>query len=162
MKDGSTPLWVHFEAITDSDEREVCRLVAVDISERKIAEEYLEKFKQIVASTSEGISLLDTTYRYVIVNKAYETFSDKRKEELIGVTVAEYLGEAVFYEDIKPQFDKCLNGETIRYQDWFEYPTLGKRFVEVTYYPYIDARGEISGVVANTRDITERKQASSK
>jgi len=159
LKDGSTPLWAHLEAITDSDEREVCRLVAVDISERKIAEEYLERFKQIVASTSEGISLLDTTYRYVIVNKAYETFSSKRKEELIGVTVAEYLGEAVFYEQIKPQFDKCLNGETIRFQNWFEYPTLGNRFVEVTYYPYIDTRGEISGVVANTRDITERKRA---
>jgi len=107
-------LWGHLEA-TCFEGSEVSRIAITDITERKIAEDYLEKFKQIVASTSEGISLLDTNYRYVIVNKAYETFSNKRKEELIGITVAEYLGEAVFYEHIKPQFDKCLNGETIRY-----------------------------------------------
>jgi signal transduction histidine kinase len=39
LKDGSTPLWTHIEAITDSDERETCRAVVVDISERKQAEE---------------------------------------------------------------------------------------------------------------------------
>ena len=39
LKDGSTPLWTHIEAITDSDEREACRLVVVDITERKQAEE---------------------------------------------------------------------------------------------------------------------------
>ncbi len=158
LKNEAKPFWARLEATCFNGSQE-SRVVMVDITERKIAEEHLEKFKQIVASTSEGISLLDRTYRYVIVNKAYETFSGKRKEELIGVTVAEYLGEAVFYEQIKPQFDQCLNGETIRFQNWFEYPTLGKRFVEVTYYPYIDARGAISGVVANTRDITKRKQA---
>jgi len=130
-----------------------------DITERLLAEEHLHKFKQIVSSTSDGISLLDTNYRYVILNKAYETFSGKKQEELLGVSVAEYLGEAVFLEKVKSHFDRCLKGEPIRYQDWFEFPVLGKRFIEVSYFPYIDAKGNISGVVANTRDITERKQA---
>jgi len=130
-----------------------------DITERLLAEEHLHKFKQIVSSTSDGISLLDTNYRYVILNKAYETFSGKKQEELLGISVAEYLGEAVFLEKVKSHFDRCLKGEPIRYQDWFEFPVLGKRFIEVSYFPYIDAKGNISGVVANTRDITERKQA---
>jgi PAS domain S-box-containing protein len=132
---------------------------ALDITERKRAEDYLLNFKQIVSSTADGISLLDKEYRYVIVNNAYETFSGKKLEELTGITVAEYLGETVFREQVKPHLDECLNGKTIKYRDWFEYPTLGKRFVEITYFPYVDAKGDISGVVANTRDITEGKKA---
>ncbi len=137
--------------------RVVCSIQ--DITERRQAVEHLQKYQQIISSTSEGISLLDKNYCYVIINKAYETFSGKKQGELIGHSIAEYLGETVFLEHVKPQFDRCLKGETISYQDWFEYPALGRRFVEVMYFPYFDAKGEIAGVVASTRDITERKQA---
>ncbi|MEI7671954.1 MAG: PAS domain S-box protein, partial [Deltaproteobacteria bacterium] len=130
-----------------------------DITERRMAEERLQRFRRIVSSTSDGIALLDEHYRYLIVNEAYETFSGKKQEDVIGLTVSEYLGEAIFCERIKASFDRCLNGEIIKFQEWFDYPALGKRFVEITYCPYIDARGNVSGVVANTRDITERKQA---
>ncbi len=161
VKPDGALFWAHLTstAAQAEDGSPVCRVVISDITERKQAEEHLEIFKQIVSSTSDGISLLDNDYRYVIVNEAYETFSGRRMEELIGVTVAEYLGESVFDEYIRPHFDRSLNGETVRFRDWFEYPTLGKRFVEVTYYPYMDAMGDISGVVANTRDITERERA---
>lgn len=128
-----------------------------DITEREKAEEHLLKYKQIVSSTLDGIALLDASYRYVIVNKAYETFSAKKEEDLVGITVEEYLGKQVFHEHIKTEFDRCLKGETIKFQSWFEYPILGKRYVEVTYTPYVNAEGEIAGVVANTRDTTERK-----
>ncbi|MGB3223014.1 MAG: PAS domain S-box protein [Desulforhopalus sp.] len=153
--------WVHLTSTVSQadDGTQVCCVTLNEITERKQAEEHLEIFKQIVSSTSDGIALLDNDYRYVIVNKAYETFSGRKKDDLIGAKVAEYLGEPVFDEQIKPHFDKSLNGETVRFQDWFDYPGLDKRFVEVTYYPYIDAMGAISGVVANTRDITESKLA---
>lgn len=153
--------WVHLTSTVSQadDGTQVCCVTLNEITERKQAEEHLEIFKQIVSSTSDGIALLDNDYRYVIVNKAYETFSGRKKDDLIGAKVAEYLGESVFDEQIKPHFDKSLNGETVRFQDWFDYPGLDKRFVEVTYYPYIDAMGAISGVVANTRDITESKLA---
>ena len=131
----------------------VCR----DSTERKQAEEEMEKYKQIVSSTPDGISLVDKNYRYSIVNDAYELFSDKKREELIGLTVAEYLGDELFYDEIKDHFDRCLKGETIRYQTWVQYPKLGERFVDVTYSPYINKNGKIAGVVANTRDITGMK-----
>lgn len=146
---------VRLEKLVEERNKEL----VLELEARKQAEEYLQKFKHIVSSTSDGISLLDKKYRYVIVNKAYETFSAKKQEDVIGLTLAEYLGESVFKKQIKARFDRCLNGEIIKYQDWFEYPTLGKRFVEVTYFPYIDTNGRISGVVANTRDITDRKRA---
>ncbi|MBI1295264.1 response regulator [bacterium] len=123
------------------------------------AERDLEKYAQIVSSTPDGISLLDREYRYVIVNDAYEIFSAKKREVLIGLTVPEYLGQEIFEQHIKDQFDRCLNGEVIQFQEWFEYPTLGRRFVQVTYYPYVDKDHAIAGVVANTRDLTAQKLA---
>ena len=133
--------------------------IQVDITDRKKSQVYLEKYKNIVSSTADGISFLDMDYRYVIVNKAYEKFSGVRRDRFIGLTVSEYLGKDVFENHIKPQFDRCLHGETINYQEWFEYPTIGRRFVDVTYYPFRDSSGRISGVIANTRDITEQKRA---
>jgi PAS domain S-box-containing protein len=126
---------------------------------RRATEEELKKYRQIVSSTREGVSYVDAEYRYQIVNDAYERFAAVDKSELIGRTISEYLGAEAFEERVKPQFDRCLQGETLSYQEWFDYPTLGRRFVEVHYYPYIDSDGRIDGVVANTRDITDWKLA---
>jgi PAS domain S-box-containing protein len=130
-----------------------------DITDRKQDEEDLKRYRNIVSSTPDGISLLDKNYRYVIVNDAYEKSSGVDRENIIGVTVSEYLGKEAFEKYIQPNFEKCLQGETINYQGWFEYPALGKRFADITYYPYRDSGNKIIGVVANTRDITSQRLA---
>lgn len=129
-----------------------------DITEQKHNEEDLKRYRNIVASTPEALALVDRDYRYQIVNKAYERFAGIPSEQLVGHTVTEYLGEVTFRETVQPHFDRCLNGETVTYQEWFEFPALGRRFVTVTYFPYRDADERIAGIVATTRDITERKQ----
>ncbi|MFN2354012.1 MAG: PAS domain S-box protein [Desulfopila sp.] len=130
-----------------------------DITERRKHEELLERYKNIVSSTTDAIAYLDENYRYIIVNNAYEDFSGAKRDDFVGMTVTEYLGKDIFEEKIKSNLDKCLNGEIINYQEWFKFPTKGKRFVDVTYFPYRDGKNPISGVIANTRDITDRKQA---
>jgi PAS domain S-box-containing protein len=134
-------------------------VVGQDITERKHAEEFLEKYKHIVSSTTDAIAFLDTQYRYIIVNESYEHFSGISREKFIGLTVAEYLGEDVFNQMIKPRFDRCLEGEVINYQEWFDYQHLGRRYMDITYSPYRGAGGRIGGVIANSRDITDRKLA---
>jgi len=129
-----------------------------DITARKKHEELLEKYKNIVSSTTDAIAYLDENYRYIIVNDAYENFSGVKQDDFIGMTVADYMGKDVFEEKIKSNIDRCLNGETVNYQEWFDYPTKGKRFVDVTYFPYRDGENHISGVIASSRDITERKK----
>jgi PAS domain S-box-containing protein len=133
-----------------------------DITDRKLMEEHLWEYHNIVSSTSDGIAFLDKDYRYIIVNDAYERFSGVKREHFIGRTVSEYLGEDIFKKIVKPYFDKCLKGDTVIYQEWFDYPSMGRRFTEITYSPYTDVHGNISGVLSNTRDITERKIAEDK
>jgi len=129
-----------------------------DITERKKHEKLLEIYKNIVSSTTDAIAYLDENYRYIIVNNAYEDFSATQRDNFIGMTVAEYMGKDIFEEKIKSNLDRCLNGEVVNYQEWFEYPIKGKRFVDLTYVPYRDGENHISGVIANTKDITEKKQ----
>jgi PAS domain S-box-containing protein len=129
-----------------------------DITERKRNEENMMKYQSVVSSTTDGIALLDKEYRYIIINDAYMRFSGINREKFIGMTVANYLGEDLFQRHIKPKLDSCLQGENVNYQEWFDYPVLGRRFVDVTYFPYRDAHNHIVGVVSNTRDITERKR----
>jgi len=130
-----------------------------DITERKNAENVLKKYKEIVSSTTDAIALLDKNYRYIIVNDAYESFSNIKMEELIGKTVEEYLGTNVFKNEIKANFDKCLAGEHVNYQLWVNYPKKNKRFVEVNYFPFREKENEIKGIVSVTRDITESFEA---
>ena len=120
--------------------------------------ENLIKYKNIISSTSDAIALLDENYRYILVNNSYQKFSGLERENFIGKTVSEYLGQEIFDEFIKPKFDRCLKGETVNYQEWFEYPELGRRLVDVTYYPYFDTENSICGIIANTRDITDKKE----
>jgi len=127
--------------------------------DRKQSEEHLQQFQDIVSSTQDGIAFLDTNYRYIIINSAYEKFSGIKKENFIGLTVADYFGEDIFNQTIKPRLKKCLQGNVINYQEWFDYPAIGRRCVDITYFPYLNKNNQIAGIVANTRDITEQRQA---
>ena len=84
-------------------------------------EEDLERYRNIVSSMPDAISLLHKNYRYIIVNDAYEKFSGVDREHIVGLTVSEHLGQEVFKKYIQPNFDKCLHGETINFQEWFEF-----------------------------------------
>lgn len=149
---------MHKKATYEQLEKRIRELEEAEL-ERKQHEEYLGKYRDIVSSTTDGIALIDKNYRYIIVNDSYEKFSGQKAEQFRGSTVAENLGEHFFERFVKPKFDKCMRGETVNYQEWFDYPLLGKRYADITYFPYRDNNDLIVGVIANTRDITERKQA---
>ena len=68
----------------------------------------------------------------------------------------------MFEQHIKPHFDRCLQGEIIQYQDWFTYPTMGRRYMHVAYFPHRDGQGQVIGIFANSRDMTEQRIAEEK
>ncbi|MEE4240580.1 MAG: PAS domain S-box protein, partial [Desulfopila sp.] len=113
-------------------------------------------FLDILSSTRDGIAFLDENYRYVVVNDAYEKMSGVSREAIIGLTVADYLGRETFEKFVKERFDRCLQGEAVTYQEWFDYPESGQRYMEVSYVPCRDREKRIIGVIANSRDITDR------
>jgi PAS domain S-box-containing protein len=130
-----------------------------DITERKKAEEELRQFEQIVSSSADMMALLNEDFIYLAANKAYLEAFNLPNEKMVGYSVADVFGKEFFKEIIKPHADKCLVGEKIRYQEWFDFPAIGKKYMEINYYPYLGNDHKIKGFVVNGRDITERKQA---
>ncbi len=129
-----------------------------EIAERKRTENELRKYERIVSATTDLISLVDRNYIYQVVNEAYLVAHDKRYDEIVGHSARDLHGVDVFENIIKERFDRALAGETIHYQAWFDYAGLERKFMSVTYAPYIKVDNTISGVVVSVRDITEHQQ----
>ncbi len=133
-----------------------------DITERKKTEDENRKYAHIVSVAEEHMSFLDRDYIYRAVNDAYLNAHRKTREEIIGHSVAELLGEDVFDRLIVARIDMALAGETVQYKSWFDFTGLGRRYMEVYYYPYFEEDKTISGVVVSSRDITEQMKADEK
>ena len=128
-----------------------------DITERKRLERDLHAYKNIVSSTDDFISLIDPGYVYRIVNDSYLRLNQKRSEEIVGHPVADLVGEEIFNTMIKKRFDRCIRGEIVRFQSWFDYAEEGRRCMDITYSPYME-NGTVNGITVNGRDVTEQKR----
>jgi len=112
-------------------------------------------WEHIASATTNLLSLVDRNYIYRAVNDSYLRLHNRSREEIVGHSARELLGPEAFDKSIKDYVDRCLAGEQVRYQSWVNYPTLGRRFMDVSYHPCFDVDGTISGVLADIHDITD-------
>lgn len=147
---------------------EAVRMVGtiVDISDRKraeaerqAAEVNLRRYERLVEVTPDLMALVDRSYRYQLANPACLEWVPDHLEGLVGHTVADIIGEATFQTQYKAYFDRCLTGETVQFEAWFDFPRGQCRFMSVVLAPYSEQAGTIAGVVLTARDLTNLKQA---
>jgi len=110
-------------------------------------------------SINDLVSIQDTDFRLVRVNKAYADSMKTKAQDLIGKHCYE-----VVHGTICP-VDNCPHEQTMKTkkaitEELFE-PRLGV-FLEVSTSPIFSEAGEISGTVHLAKDITERKQLQQK
>lgn len=156
---GQTHWLESFSSVIQYYGQPAIQVAFVDITERKQAEETLRQYERIVSATADGLALVNRNYIYQIANDAYLTWHNKAAEEVIGHSVSELLGQEIFETLVRSRFEQCLAGQTVHYQHWFKYPTLGRCFTDVTYAPYREVGGDISGIVITIRNLTDLKQA---
>jgi len=134
------------------------RELSHEITRRKTSEEMWKRYESVVNTSREFLTLIASNYRYEAANDAYCRGHCKTREEILGATVAEVWGKTKFKNTIKPFLDQCFAGEEVRYQAWFEMAALGRRYFDVSCYPYQE-RGIVTHAIVVTRDVTERQQA---
>lgn len=132
-----------------------------DMTRQRTLEESRRRYELLVNTSRDFMTLIDRRYVYEAANNAYCEAHGKRREEIIGNTVAEVWGESLFEGLIRDYLDQCFAGHEARYEAWFSFRVGGPRFYHVVYTPYVSETGEVTHVVVVSRDITERYLAES-
>jgi two-component system cell cycle sensor histidine kinase/response regulator CckA len=124
-------------------------------------EEMLRRYEFIVNTSKDWHTLINQTYIYEAVNKAFCDAHGKDREHIVGTSVAAMWGEKTFREIIKATLDRCFAGHEVNYQAWFELPVRGLQCYDITCYPYRDRANDptVTHAVIVTREITRHKMA---
>lgn len=154
-----TKLLVCIYPIMDKNDDVVKLAIFVsDTTQLKENEMLLHRYSQILSTINDPIAYIDKKFTYRTVNEATLKIYEKNRDRMIGKPVAAIVGNEVFEEKFKPHIEKCLEGEKVYYQDWFEYPDGGRRYMYMSYYPLFAKDNVVSGVVVNATDVTKMKE----
>jgi len=133
--------------------------VAIDVTDRKQGEDALRLTQHVFDILPDHVAVVGPDYRYRRVNKVYEEVHGLPASEILGKHISALLGKQAFLQDVKSNFDRCMAGEVVSFEQWFHFKDGQERFMAVTYSP-LRAKGdphEIEAVVVNSRDLTQRK-----
>ncbi len=119
------------------------------------------KLEFIIDHSPDYITLISRDYRYELVNRSYCEAMEIGREDIVGRTIAEVWGDAVFHNNIKHNVDQCLTGEMVDYVATFRFGPF-ERTMQVTMLPYPSSGENSSHVLVRTWDITRFSRIESK
>jgi PAS domain S-box-containing protein len=119
--------------------------------------EGLLEFENYFDAAGDPSSFLDSNYTYQAVNAAYSRYFGLEKQLIVGASVADIVGTETFATVLKPAMDRCLHGEHVTFEQWIDFPAMGRRYMSIGYSPRRNSQGEIIGILHISRDQTEHK-----
>lgn len=132
-----------------------------DISERRRAEEAIrngeQRFRAIFEAAQDAICLKDRNLCYVQVNSATERLFLYSAESIVGRTAQDLFGRETT-EAIDEADRRVLSGEVSEEESLPPRKTGGHVPLSIIRVPLRDQNGDIVGVCAIARDITERRR----
>jgi PAS domain S-box-containing protein len=103
------------------------------------------------------IGYVDVNQCYQFVNHTYEVWFSCSRDEILGKSVREFLGETA-YQVVEPYINQVLGGQTVTLE--MEIPlSPGKRHISATLIPNIDGNAQVRGFYNLSVDISDRKLA---
>ena len=129
--------------------------VFVNLLERKQKDDILNMYDNIISSSREQISFVDSNGIFLAVNDAFIDAFTMKRDEIIGHSLEEVFGREVFRDNLRDSYQQCLAGQEKKFERWLNYPVIGQRYMEVSLYPFVNA-DVVSGVIFNLADITDK------
>ena len=132
--------------------------MAMEITDRRIADREIRLLAQTVASTRDSVALIDRQGRVLFVNDSLQALLGCGQHELIGQDIssigAPLPGTPMREQIVRDAVEESWHGEwTARKKEGREFP------LDVWLSPLRNDEGEPTAFVAVARDLTERKQA---
>jgi PAS domain S-box-containing protein len=138
----------------------VCSFQA--LTERKRIEEALRaseaELQSVINRTPFMLVRCSRDLHYRFVSGAYAQLVGVRREQIIGKTIAEAIGDKGF-NTLRPHIEKVLRGEATEFDCEIDFPVAGTRRLHIAYRPETDAAGNVDGWIASLLDITEQSRA---
>ncbi|GAA4321673.1 hypothetical protein GCM10023149_21630 [Mucilaginibacter gynuensis] len=119
-----------------------------------------ERFRNLVRDAPVGIILLTgKTLQVLIVNNRYADMIGRTTEELQGKNLFDIIPESA--PTFKPVIDRVMDsGQTLYLTDQPYMVYQGERtisgFLNITYQPYREADGQVTGVMVLCQDVSEQ------
>ena len=133
-----------------------------DVTARRMAqidaETSLTKAQLVADAVPSLISYVSKDFRYLLTNRAYETWFERPRSEINGRTMEEVLGPAA-WQTIRPHVIAALAGQHVAFEVEAPYRSGGSRWIAASYTPDIGEDGTTRGLVAHVTDITAHKRA---
>ncbi|MDY6776181.1 MAG: GAF domain-containing protein [Halobacteria archaeon] len=160
--DGRDEKWIRVigkpsepEAETHAGEEVLMRGSIQDVTLTKERELRLDTYRRVIELSEDLIAAVDTDYRYIFANRRYvETHTSVSSPAAVeGESLREIVGDGI-YDEIIEDVDSAFEGNHVEY----EMERHGS-FFHIQYYPLWEGDdGEVRGVAASLRDITDYKE----
>ena len=132
-----------------------------ELTERKLAEDALRasaaELQSVINRTPFMLVRCTRDLRYRFISEAYAKLVARDRDEVIGKTIAEVLGERGFAE-LRPYIEQVLRGEEVEFECELEFAAIGRRHFYIAYRPERDGEAGITGWIASLLDITEQRR----
>ncbi len=136
--------------------------VAADITERKFAEEAArkteDKYRRIIETTMEGITVVDSNFRISFVNPRISEMLGYSVEELLSMNVVD-LHFPQHIDKKKEILNRRRRGVSERYDDLMRRKDGSELWVRISATPILNDAGKFDGALAMISDITDQKRA---
>jgi PAS domain S-box-containing protein len=133
-----------------------------ELTERKLAEQALRdseaELQSVINRTPFMLVRCGRDMRYRFISQAYAQWLGHPREEIVGKTIAEALGEKGF-ATLRPHIEAVLAGRSVDFECEIAFRGVGARRLNIAYRPETDATGGVDGWIASLLDVTEQSRA---
>lgn len=139
-----------------------CAVIASDVTERESYIKKLQRFEQIMSTSTDLIAFFDENHIFLAANTVYADYFDVSPDEIVGRHAEEIIGEERYKGLLHFHKQVFEDGQSVSLTTWAEYPVAGKRYVEITLTPYLENDGRVTGFVSRSKDMTEKAKQEAK
>lgn len=129
-----------------------------NITKDDINQTQINLYEQIIKNVKDPVSVVNKNFEYILINDAYLTLFQMKRQDIEGKKVSDLLGKEFFEEKLRKLYKKCFSGEEIFFKEWINPPDGQRKFMDIRYYPIFNKNRKVDFTIVNARDITQEKQ----